>query len=406
MNKKIDSFVQRAVAGAMRSRRAARVVVASVACLCATPLMAQESLRIGFLSTFTGPQAMLGQELLDGFKLGIQQSGGTLGGVQASLVIGDDQAKPDIGRQLADKMVTRDKVQIVTGVNFTNVLLAVAKPVLDSGAILLSINAGPSQIAGRQCSPNFFSTAWQNDGPAEAMGAYFDKKGINDVYVMAPNFPGGKDVVNGFKRYYKGTIKKEVYTQLEQLDYAAEIAEIRSQKPSAVFYFYPGVLGINFLKQYADAGLNKTIPLYSAHSLNETILRAAGDTPVGSYAATWWTAGQKSPENQQFVAAFEKAYSRTPSDYAMQAYDAARLLDTAIKQMGGKVTDTKALAEALRTAPFKSVRGDFKFNKNGFPIQDYDISRVEKDARGKVVLTSIEKALKGHADAYVKDCPL
>jgi branched-chain amino acid transport system substrate-binding protein len=403
---KISCFRDRAAKAAKSQMNLVRGIVAVTAFVGATSAMAQDGLRIGFISTFTGAQAMLGQELLDGFKLGVQQSGGSLGGIPTQIVVGDDQGKPDIGRQLADKMVTRDKVQIVTGVNFTNVLLAISKPVLENSAILFSVSAGPSQLAGKQCNSNFFSTSWQNDGPAEAMGAYFTKKGINGVYVMAPNFPGGKDVVNGFKRFYKGTIKKEVFTQLEQLDYAAEIAEIRSQKPSAVFYFYPGVLGINFLKQYADSGLSKTIPLYSAHSLNETILRAAGDTPLGSYAATFWTAGLKNPENQQFVAAFEKAYGRTPSDYAMQSYDAARVLDSALKQFGGKMPDTKTLAAAIRNAPFKSIRGNFKFNKNGFPIQDYDISRVEKNSDGKIVLTPVEKALTNHADEYVKECPL
>jgi len=302
-------------------------------------------------------------------------------------------------------MISKDKVQIITGVNFTNVLLGMSKPVLDSGTLLVSLNPGPPSLAGKGCNPHFFSVSYQNDGVAEAMGEYFNRKGIKDVYLLAPNYPAGKDLMTGFKRFYKGEIKKEVYTQFEQLDYAAEIASIRAEKPKAVFYFYPGSLGINFLRQYTDAGLKSEIPLYGpSFSLDQTIFAASGDTPLGAYATTFWTESLQNTQNQEFVAAFEKAYGRLPSAYAAQAYDGARLLDAAIKETNGKVDNADLLAQAIKKANFASVRGSFKFNNNNFPIHDYYITRVEKDSKGRTVMKPLEKVLSNHSDAYAKDC--
>lgn len=390
-----------------RRTRGYAALLASVGML---PLLASadaraDEVRIGFISTFTGAQAMLGSELLDGFKLGLAKSDGKLGGQTTRLILGDDQTKTDIGRQLAEKMISKDRVQIITGINFSNVLLGVAKPVLDSGTLLVSVGPGPTALAGKNCNPNFFSVSYQNENAGEAMGQYFTKKGITDVYLLAPNYPAGKDLMSGFKRFYKGTIKKEIYTQFEQLDYAAEIASIRSEKPRAIFYFYPGTLGINFLRQYADAGLKTEIPLYApSWSLDQTTFAAAGDTAIGAYASTMWTESLDNPQNQEFVAAFEKTYGRLPSGYAAQAYDAARLLDAAIGEIGGRVDDRAALSSALKRANFKSVRGDFKFNTNNFPIQDFYIVRIEKDDKGRTVTKPVETVFTAHSDYYAQEC--
>ena len=257
---------------------------------------AQEPIKIGFISTFSGPSGSLGQELLDGFKLGLKKLGNKLGGRPVELIQGDDQAKPDVGRQVADKMVERDRVDIITGINFSNVLLALAKPVLDSGTFIVNVNAGPSQYAGPQCHPHFFSASFQNDTRAEAMGIYMQNKGIKRVYLMAPNYPAGKDFLAGFKRYFKGEIVDEVYTGFGQLDYAAEIAQLRDKKPEAVFFFYPGGMGINFVKQYSQSGLKKDIPLYGpSFSLDQTVLPAMGDAAVGAFASTLWSEGFDNP---------------------------------------------------------------------------------------------------------------
>jgi len=384
-----------------------RILLATTFATSISAAYAADEVRIGFVATFTGANAMLGSELLDGFKLGLQKSGDKLGGLPVKLIIGDDQAKPDVGRQLADKIVEQDKVNIVVGMNFANVLLAVAKPVLKSETFLFSVGTGPSQLAGKLCNPYFFVPSYQNDGPAEAMGAYMTKQNISGVYLLAPNYPAGKDLIAGFKRFYKGEIVKEVYTKLDQLDFAAELAELRSAKPKAVFFFYPGSLGISFIKQYDDAGLKKTIPLYGpSFSFDQTIFPAVGDAPIGSTAAAPWTEKIDNPENKEFVANFEKAYGRLPSGYAAQGYDTARLFDAAISQVDGKIEDKEAFRNALRKADFNSIRGPFKFNSNQYPIQNYYIAHVEKDAQGRTIMNPFETGLTDHQDAYASECPM
>ena len=242
---------------------------------------AQEPIRIGFVSTMSGPQGVLGQELANGFKLGLEATGQKLGGRAVKVTWGDDQAQPDVGRQVVDKMIDSDRVQIVTGINFSNVLLAVTKPVLDSGAFYVSTNAGPSQLAGRQCHPRFFSASFQNDAIYEGLGIYMQDKGLKNIYLMAPNYPAGKDMLTGYKRYFKGGVAGEVYTTFGQLDYSAEIAQIRAAKPDGVVFFYPGGMGINFVKQYTQAGLKDQIPLYAgAATVDQTILPALGDAAM------------------------------------------------------------------------------------------------------------------------------
>jgi branched-chain amino acid transport system substrate-binding protein len=382
----------------------------ALATLCAAiggPAAAQQGpIKIGFISTFSGPSGVLGQELLDGFKLGLKSTGNTLGGRPAEVVQGDDQAKPDVGRQLADKMIERDRVQIVTGVNFSNVMLAIAKPVLDAGAFIVSVNAGPSQYAGAQCHPHYFTASFQNDTTPEAMGLYLSGK-VKRVYLMAPNYPAGKDFLAGFKRSFKGEIVDEVYTGFGQLDYAAEIAQLRAKKPEAVFFFYPGGMGINFVKQYAQAGLKAEIPLYGpAFSLDQTVLPAMGDAALGAFASTFWSEGFDNPASKKFVADFEKEYGRIPSQSAAQAYDGARLIDAALKAIGGKIEDRKAFRAALEGVKFDSVRGNFRFNTNHYPIQDFYLVEVVKDDKGRPVWAMRDTIVKDHPDSYAKDCKM
>lgn len=365
------------------------------------------TIKIGFISNFSGPSAVFGNDLFDGFQLGIKNSGGTLGGQKVEIIKGDDLGKPDTGRQLAQKMIEQDKVDIVTGIAFSNVLLAVAKPVLDSETFLISINAGPSQLAGKGCNPFFFNVAFQGDNMPEAMGEYMTKKGIDSVYLLAPNYPGGKDMIAGFKRFYKGNISDEVYTPLTQLDYAAEIAQIRLKKPKGVFFFYPGGMGINFIKQYSQSGLSSEIPLYApSPSLDQTILPAVGDAALGAFASTMWSERMKNAESKKFVADFEAAYGRIPSPYAAQAYDGARIIDAALRQIGGKISDKAAFRKALKNVKFASVRENFRFNKNQFPIQDYFITQIAKDEKGRPVMEMREKIFSSHGDSYVGECSM
>ncbi|HYD65717.1 ABC transporter substrate-binding protein [Azospirillum sp.] len=383
------------------------LALAAAAPLAASPAYAAEKLKVGFISTFSGPQGVLGRELLDGFQLGVKHAGGKLGGVDVEIVQGDDQAKPDVGVQLAERMLERDKVQIVTGINFSNVLLAVAKPVLENKTIYLSINAGPSQLAGAGCSPYYFNVAFQNDNVPEAMGRHLTDKGVKTAYLLAPNYPAGKDMLAGFKRFYKGQVVGEVYTQFNQPDYAAELAAIRQAKPEAVFFFYPGGMGINFLKQYAQSGLKGEVALYGpSFSLDQTVLPAVGDAALGTFSTAFWSEGTENAANKAFVEAFEAAYGRIPSPAAATGYDGARLLDAAVKAAGGKVSDREALRTAIKGAKFESVRGSFRFNTNNYPVQDYALYEVVKDAKGRLVNAYRAPVMKDHQDAYVKDCAM
>lgn len=368
---------------------------------------AQEPVKIGFISTFSGPSGGLGQELFDGFKLGLNSVGNKLGGRPAEVIQADDEAKPDVGRQLADKMVERDRVDIITGINFSNVLLALAKPVLDSGTFLINVNAGPSQLAGSQCHPHFFSTSHQNDQDAEAMGIYVQSKGIKRMYLMAPNYPAGRDFIAGFKRFYKGEIVAEVYTAFGQLDYAAEIAQLRAAKPDGVYFFYPGGMGINFVRQYAQAGLKSEIPLYGpGPSLDQTVLPGMGDAALGAFASVYWAETYDDPASKKFRADFEAAYRRIPSENAAQAYDGARLIAAALNSIGGKIEDKPAFQKALETVKFDTVRPGFHFNTNHFPIQDYYLTEIVKDEKGRLIMGLRGLIAKDHHDAYAKDCKM
>lgn len=377
-----------------------------LATLTVMPAWAGETVKIGFISTFSGPQGVLGRELLDGFTLGLKDSGGTLGGLAVEIIQGDDQAKPDVGVQLAEKMVERDKVSVVTGINFSNVLLAVARPVLESRTLLLSINAGPSQLAGAECDPYYFNVSFQNDNVPEAMGQFLTAKGVKTAYLLAPNYPAGKDMLAGFKRFFKGQVVGEVYTPFNQPDYAAELAQIRQARPEAVFFFYPGGMGINFVKQYAQAGLKADIPLYGpSFSLDQTVLPAVGDAAVGTFNTAFWSEATDNPVSKKFVADFEAAHGRIPSPAAATGYDGARILDAAIRAAGG-VKDKEALRKALETVKFASVRGKFRFNANHYPIQDYVLNEVVKDARGRPVNAYRSEVFTDHKDAYYGACKM
>jgi branched-chain amino acid transport system substrate-binding protein len=373
----------------------------------AAPVFAADKVKIGYMATMSGPAASLGKDILDGFNLGIKHCGDKLGGVPVELVIGDDQLKPDVGVQVATRMIEKDKVDLVTGIVFSNVMMAVAKPITDAGLFLISANAGPSPLAGAKCLPDLFTVSWQNDQTHEAMGKYIQDKGIKRLYLMAPNYRAGKDALTGVKRYFKGEVVGEIYTKINQPDYAAELAQLRAAKPEAVFVFYPGGMGINFVKQYAQAGLKDEIPLYTtAFTLGQNVLPAMGDASLGLMNSSFWSPDLKNPVNEKFVADFKAAYGRLPSLFAAQGYDAALLIDSAIKAVGGDLKDKDKLREAFARADFKSVRGKFRFNNNHFPIQDFYIREVFKDQEGVLSNKLVGVAFEDHADAYHSQCKM
>jgi len=387
--------------------RAIITAAAAFSMLVAAPAPAQQkSLKIGFIATFSGPGGIIGQHLYDGFMLGVEQAGGKLGGVPTEVVKEDDQLKPDIGLQAAQKLLEKDKVDIVSGIIFSNIMMAVYKPIVDNKTILVSSNAGPSPIAGKLCSPYFFSTAWQNDAPHEAMGKYLQDKGVKRLYLMAPNYQAGKDALTGVKRQFKGEIVGEVYTSLSQLDYAAEIAQMRAANPASLYVFYPGGFGITFLKQYAQAGLTKQIPLYSAFTVDTASMAAQGDAAVGTFQSAFWNVDLKNPANEKFVAAFEKKYGYVPSTYSAQAFDSAQLIDSAVKAAGGDPSKKEAIIAAMHKADFPSIRGGFKFNTNHFPIENFYLLETVKGDDGKLKQVTRATIFENHADVYAAECAM
>ena len=378
----------------------------AVAALSATA-QSTEPVKIGLLSTLSGPGAGLGIDIRDGFQLAIKLGGGKLGGRPAEVIIADDQASPDGGRQTADRLVKRDKVDFMTGVVFSNVMLAVGAPTFQSKTFYVSANAGPSQYAGDQCNPYFFSASWQNDNLHEAVGKTVMDKGYKKVALIAPNYPAGKDALTGFKRFYKGEVVSETYTQLTQLDYGAELSQLRASKPDAVYIFLPGGLGINFIKQFVGAGLSKDMTLFGpGFSGDEDVIKAVGEPMLGMFNTSQWAHDLDNAANKKFVAAFEKEFGRLPSLYAAQGYDAAKLIDAAVRDSKGKLEDKAAVRKALEAAKFDSVRGAFKFNVNHYPIQDYYLRVITKNAKGQITNRTIGTVFKNHADAYAGSCKM
>jgi branched-chain amino acid transport system substrate-binding protein len=366
-----------------------------------------QSVKIGVMLTLSGPAAVLGQHARDGFMLGIKHLGGKLGGLTPEVITVDDELKPDVGVQKVRALLDRDKVDIVVGVIFSNVMMAIAKPVFDANIPLVSPNAGPSPLAGKACSPWYFNTAWQNDQNHAAMGKYAQDVGYKKVVLITPNYQAGKDSMAGFKRHFKGEVVEEIFNKVNELDFSAEIARIAALKPDAVFAFEPGGMGVNFVKQYAQAGLVGKIPFLSAFTVDETTLPATADAAVGLIGGAHWAPSMDHPLNKKFVADFEKEYGKVPAMYAAQGYDTALLIDAAIKAAGGKVDNKTALRDAFKRAKFTSITGaPFKLNTNGFRIQDVYVVKAVKRPDGKYATEIVRKAFEQYSDAYAKDCPL
>jgi branched-chain amino acid transport system substrate-binding protein len=375
--------------------------------LLAAAVRAEDKVKIGFVSTLSGPLAVLGLEIHDGFNLALKQNGNKVGGLPVEVVVGDDQASPDVGKQVADKMINRDQVDFMTGIVYSNVMMAVGPSAFAAKTFYVSAGAGPAALAGEHCNKYFFSLAWQNDGQSEAVGQYLTTKKYKSVFIIAPNYTGGKENLEGFKRYFKGKVSNEVYVKLGQLDFASELAQIRSSKPDAVFFFLPGGMGINFIKQYVGAGLDKQIPYFApGYSGDEDTIAAVGAPIVGLKNASHWAWDLKNPANDKFVADFRKEYGRTPSMYAFQGYEVVKLIDSAVKDVKGKLSDKGALHKALLTTDFHSLRGHFKFNTNQFPMDTFYLREVQKSPGGKITNKTIGTIFSDHADAYVGACKM
>ena len=372
----------------------------------ATPAAAQQKLKIGFITTMSGPQGVIGAYMKDSVELALDHLGRKVGGLETEIIYGDDQTKPDVGVQIAEEMLKKHQVDFVSGIIWSNVMLAVVPVVTNSGKIMVGTNAGASPLAGAQCNELYFSTSWNNDQTPEAMGKFMQDQGINDVYVLAPNYQAGKDMVTGFKRYFKGRIVEETYTKLGQQDYQAEISQMRSKNPKTVFVFYPGGMGIQFLKQFDQAGLRGQLPLYSVYTVDEISIPAVKDAALGNYETRFWSPDLKNAANRKYVTDYRKKYGKMPVFYGAQSYDGIMLIDSAIRATRGNLKDTKALVLAMRKANFSSIRGPFTYNVNHHPIQNFYLLKTEKVASGELEMHIQKTIFEKHKDSYFQDCKM
>lgn len=366
---------------------------------------AAEKVKVGVIVTLSGPAAVLGEQARDGFQLAVDKLGKKLGGVDAEIVIVDDELKPDVAVNRARELVGRENVDFVVGPIFSNIMQAIAKPVVDSGKFLISPNAGTSNFAGVDCNPNLFVTSYQNDQVHEVLGKYSENKGFKRVFLLAPNYQAGRDSLAGFKHSYTGEVVNEIYTPLGQLDFSAELAQIAAEQPDAVFAFMPGGMGVNLVKQYRQAGL-ENIPFLSAFTIDESTLPAQKDAAIGFLGGANWAPDMDVPASKEFVKDYEAKFGSVPGTYAMQAYDAAMLIDSALKSVDGDVKNTDGIRKGLEAADFTSLRGEFKMGPNHYPIQDFYLVKAAKRADGKYQTEIVEKIFDDYADGYADKCKM
>jgi branched-chain amino acid transport system substrate-binding protein len=379
---------------------AAASIVAGQAC-------AADAIKIGFVNTFSGPPASIGNDMRDGFNLGIRNLGGQMAGRPVEVIYEDDTSKPEVGKQKTDKLIESDHVNFLTGYGFSNVLLASLLPAVNAKTFIISANAGPSQIAGEQCSPYFFSVSWQGDQAAQATGEYLNQNGVKTLFIIDPNYAAGKDVAAGVKANFKGEIVGEEYTAWpSQLDFSAELSKARAAKPDAIFAFFPGSAGNQFLTQYAQAGLKGQIPLYTAYMIDARTLDRMGDIALGVATAGHWAIDLPNEANRKFVADFRAAYKRDPAFYAAQAYDAANFINSAVVAVKGDLSNQDGLRAAMEKADYASVRGPYRYGNNHFPIQNFYLQKVVKKPDGGYEIDTVTTILKDHQDRYHDKCPM
>jgi branched-chain amino acid transport system substrate-binding protein len=387
-------------------KKALLAACASLA-LAASPAAAQQkTIKIGFISTFSGPGAAIGNDMRNSFELGLDHVGRKLGGLPVEVIYEDDAFKPDLGVQKTQKLIESDKVDFLVGYIWSNVLVASLKPIVDSKTFTVVTNAGASQLAGELCSPYVFSTSWQNDQTPAAIGLYMNQKGVKTALLIGPNYIAGKDMINGVKTTFKGQILGEEYTRWpDQLDFSAELSKARAAKPDAIFAFYPGGAGVQFVTQYAQSGLKGQIPLYTAFTIDDLSLPRLKDLAIGVPGAQQWVNDLPNEANKKFVADYTAKYKTSPSFYGAQTYDAVALLDDAVTSVKGDLGKKEEMRREVEKANFTSVRGEFKFGNNHIPIQNFYLQDAVKDGdayRLKTVATIVEM----DQDRFHDKCPM
>lgn len=383
-------------------------LVGAAALVLASPASAGDTIKIGFVSTFSGPTAVIGNDMRNSFELALDHMGRKMGGKPVQVIYEDDGQKPDVGKQKTEKLVQSDKVDFIVGYIWSNVLLASLKTAVDSQTFLISANAGPSQLAGELCSPYVFSTSWQNDQTPAAVGLYMNANNVKSVFLIGPNYAAGKDMLAGVKSTFKGEIKGEEYTVWpSQLDFSAELSKARASGAESIFVFYPGAAGVQFLNQYAQAGLKSTMPLYTAFTVDELSLPLQKENALGVPGAQEWVNDLPNEQNKRFVADYRKKYTGLrPTYYGAQAYDAAQLINSAVVAVNGDTSKKDAMKAEMEKANFKSLRGAFKYGNNHIPIQNFYLQDVVKGAGGELSLKTVATIVTNDQDRFHDKCPM
>lgn len=372
----------------------------------ATSAALAEDIKIGMVVTLSGPPAALGQQIVDGFQLALEQNGGMLGGQPVDLIVEDDELKPDVALIKARSLLERDQVDFVVGTVFSNMLQAIFKPVVQSETFLISPNAGPSTFAGRNCNPYFFVTSYQNNQPAEVSGMIANEEGFKNVIAMVPNYQAGRDNIEGFKQTFKGGVADEMFTPLGHQDFSPELARIATSGADALFTFMPGGMGVRLVRQFDAAGLSDKLKFLSVFTTDESTLPGQQDAALGFLSAGSWAPDMDNEANKAFVAAFEEKYGYVPGSFAAQAYDAAQLIGSALERTAGNTDDKEAMRAALEAAQFTSVRGEFSFSNNHYPIQDFHMLKVAKREDGKFWTTVVKTVVEDYEDSFHQDCKM
>jgi branched-chain amino acid transport system substrate-binding protein len=380
--------------------------VALLALMAAPASAQQKTIKIGFISTFSGPVAAIGNDMRNAFELALDHHDRKIGGLPVEVIYEDDQTKPEVGVQKTQKLIESDKVDFVVGYIWSNVLLASLKPLVDSKTMTVVTNAGASQLAGELCSPYVFSTSWNNDQTPQAVGLYMNQKGVKTAFLIGPNYAAGKDMLEGVSATFQGqVIGRELTRWPDQLDFSAELSKARAAKPDAIFVFYPGGPGVQFITQYAQSGLKGQIPLYTAFTIDELSLPRLKDLAVGIPGAQEWVNDLPNETNKKFVADYRAKYKLRPSFYGAQTYDAVGLLDSAVTAVKGDLSKKDDMRKEMEKANFKSVRGNFKFGPNHIPIQNFYLQDVVKDG-DDFVLKTVATIVENDQDKHVGKCPM
>jgi branched-chain amino acid transport system substrate-binding protein len=376
--------------------------------LAAMPATAQQkTIKIGFVSTFSGPVAAIGNDMRNSFELALDHHNRKLGGIPVEVIYEDDTLKPDVGVQKVQKLIQSDKVDFIVGFIWSNVMVASLKPIIDSKTFTVVTNAGASQLAGELCSPYVFSTSWQNDQTPAAIGTYMNQKNVKTAFLMGPNYIAGKDMLAGVASTFKGRIVgRELTRWPDQLDFSTELSKARAAKPDAIFAFYPGGAGVQFVTQYAQSGLKGQIPLYTAFTIDDLSLPRLKDLAVGIPGAQQWVNDLPNEANKKFVADYRAKYKTNPSFYGAQTYDAVALLDDAVTAVKGDLSKKDEMRRRVEQAKFTSVRGEFRFGNNHIPIQNFYLQDARKENDGSYALHTVATIVKMDQDRFHDKCQM